>query len=80
MFSTGERGLAMIATPEEVVLESTAAGTFVVDVDLDRCRELRSREDEVGSCLNEGAKAGVLTQWQRPELRQSTFVGEPAST
>ena len=32
LFSNGERGLAMVATPEEILFESTAAGLFVVDV------------------------------------------------
>jgi predicted amidohydrolase len=80
LFNGAERGLAMVATPEEIVFESTAPGMTVVDVDLDRCRELRAREDEVGSCFEEGAKAGVLTQWQRPELRDSVFAPSDRAT
>jgi hypothetical protein len=56
-----------------VVFESTSAGAFVLDVDLERARELRGREDTVTSSLNEGAKAGLLTQWQRPELRDRVY-------
>lgn len=80
LFDPAERGLAMVATPEDIVFESTVSGMFLVDVDLDRCRELRSRQDMVGSSREEGAKAGVLTQWQRPELRQRAFAGEPVAS
>ena len=40
----------------------------LVDVDLDRVRDLRTQKDEPTSSGQNGAKAGVLTQWQRPEL------------
>ncbi len=76
MFSADERGLAMVATPEEVIFESTQPGLFVVDVDLARVRDLRSQTDEVMSSHHNGAKAGVLTQWQRPEL-YDTFHPRP---
>ena len=68
LFDPGERGLAMVATPEEVVFETTLPGLFVMDVDLDRLRQLRTERDEVGSSSRNSAKAGVLSQWQRPEL------------
>lgn len=63
-----DRGLAMVAAPEEVIMESRFAGTYFVDVSLDRVRELRSQMDEAGSSHSNGAKAGILTQWQRPEM------------
>jgi predicted amidohydrolase len=66
LFSRDERGLAMVAAPEYVVLESTERGIFAVDVDLGRVRELRRLEDDVDS--RHRTKAGVLSQWQRPEL------------
>src|ERR1700752_2528665 len=34
LFDHGQRGLAMVATPEEIVFESTAAGMSLVDVSL----------------------------------------------
>lgn len=69
LFSNAERGLAMIASPEEILFESTAAGLSVVDVDLERVRYLRSTRDVVGSSDQCAAKQGVLgPQWQRPEL------------
>jgi predicted amidohydrolase len=69
LFSDDERGLAMVASPEEILFESTTAGLTLVDVDLERVRYLRSSRDEVGSSETCGAKPGVLgPQWQRPEL------------
>lgn len=64
-----DRGLAMVAAPESIVFEATAAGIFVVTVDLDRIRELRNAEDDLTSSRTDAAKAGVLSpQWQRPEM------------
>jgi predicted amidohydrolase len=71
LFGPDQRGLAMVATPEEVVFESTLPGTFLVDVDLARLRDLRGQKDGVGSSLENAAKAGVLSQWQRPELYET---------
>ena len=72
LFDHSERGLAMVAGPEEILFESTAAGLSVVDVSLDRVRYLRSTRDELGSSAHCGAKQGVLgPQWQRPELYDS---------
>ena len=68
LFDKSQRGLAMVATPEEVIFESTQEGMFLVDVDLDRVRDLRAQKDEVGSSMENGAKAGVLSQWQRPDM------------
>ena len=73
LFSRDEKGLAMVAAPEEILFESTAPGSFIVEIDLARMRALRSSRDEVGSSARNGAKAGVLTQWQRPELYGSFF-------
>src|ERR1044071_7590711 len=58
LFGHGERGLAMVATPEEILLESTAAGMSFVDVSLDRLRAMREARDEVGSSAEYGAKQG----------------------
>ncbi len=74
LFNHGERGLAMVATPEEILFESTAAGISVIDVDLDRVRYLRSTRDELGASQNCAAKQGLLgPQWQRPELYNSLY-------
>jgi predicted amidohydrolase len=69
LFDHSERGLAMVAAPEQILFESTAAGMTIVDVDLARIRYLRATRDEVGSSDNCAAKQGLLgPQWQRPEL------------
>jgi predicted amidohydrolase len=74
LFDHAQRGLAMVAAPEEILFESTAAGVSIVDVALDRVRYLRSTRDEVGSSLNCAAKQGVLgRQWQRPELYDTLY-------
>ncbi|MDQ4060040.1 MAG: carbon-nitrogen hydrolase family protein [Pseudomonadota bacterium] len=74
LFTHAERGLAMVAGPEEILFESTAAGLTVVDVSLDRVRHLRATRDEVGSSDQCAAKQGLLgPQWQRPELYDSFY-------
>jgi predicted amidohydrolase len=74
LFHHGERGLAMVAAPEEIVFESTAAGMSVVDLSLDRVRFLRATRDEVGSSAGCATKQGLLgPQWQRPELYGSFY-------
>jgi predicted amidohydrolase len=73
LFSMQERGLAMVATPEEIVFETVMPGRFIVDVDLNRLRQLREERDDVHSQERNAAKAGILTQWQRPELYGKFF-------
>lgn len=67
-----DRGLSIVAAPETILHESTVAGMAVIEVSLDRVRELRAGRDSVGSSQRCGAKEGVLSeQWQRPELYDS---------
>ena len=74
LFDHSQRGLAMVAAPEEIMFESTAAGLSIVDVGLDRIRQLRASRDEVGSSMTCAAKQGVLgPQWQRPELYDAIY-------
>lgn len=74
LFSASDRGLALVALPEEIVYESTGAGVGLVEVSLDRVRELRAGRDAVDSSRRCGAKEGVLSpQWQRPELYDRYF-------
>jgi predicted amidohydrolase len=69
LFDHSERGLAMVAAPEEILLESTNAGTSMVDVSLERVRYLRASRDVLGSSEQCAVKQGLLgPQWQRPEL------------
>src|SRR5436190_10452613 len=69
LFDHSERGLAMVAGPEEILFESTIAGSTVVDVGLERLRYLRATRDVPGSSDHCAVKQGLLgPQWQRPEL------------
>jgi predicted amidohydrolase len=76
LFGREQRGLAMVAAPEAVMFETTQPGSFLLDIDLGRVRELRAQTDEVGSQRVNAVKAGVLTQWQRPELYEKLLVGK----
>jgi len=73
LFNPSQRGLAMVATPEEILLESSRAGMFMIDIDLDRVRRLRSDFDGSPDSGDYGAKAGVLSQWLRPEMYGKVF-------
>jgi predicted amidohydrolase len=74
LFDHSERGLAMVAAPEEILFESTIAGTSVVDVSLERVRYLRATRDEIGSSEHCAVKQGLLSpQWQRPELYDAIY-------
>jgi predicted amidohydrolase len=74
LFTPVERGLAMVAAPEEILFESTVPGFTCVDVSLDRVRQLRAGRDEVNSSNDFATKQGVLgPQWQRPELYNSFY-------
>jgi predicted amidohydrolase len=74
LFDHSERGLAMVASPEEILFESTAAGTFMVEVSLERLRYLRSTRDVLGSSELCAVKQGLLgPQWQRPELYETLY-------
>jgi predicted amidohydrolase len=80
VFTRDERGLAMIAAPEEILFESTAVGTSLVDVDLERVRLLRNSRDSVEASREFAAKAGVLSeQWQRPHLYGAIHATSPAT-
>jgi predicted amidohydrolase len=77
LFTHDERGLAMVAGPEEILFESAIAGSTVVDVGLERVRYLRTTRDVVGSSDHCAVKQGLLgPQWQRPEL-YDTFYPKP---
>lgn len=66
----GEDGLAMIASPEEILVESKRVGVFVENLDLDRIRFLRETQDVdiPRSERDWKTKVGVLKYWRRPEL------------
>jgi predicted amidohydrolase len=69
LFTHEERGLAMVAAPEQILFESTIAGFTTVEVSLERLRYLRATRDGVGASEHCAVKQGLLgPQWQRPEL------------
>ncbi len=74
LLSPRDRGLSIVTSPESILFESTVAGMAVIEVSLDRVRELRNSRDTVSSSQAAGAKQGVLSeQWQRPELYDSFY-------
>ena len=68
---TGNAGLAMICSPEQVLTESSVEGVFVADCDLDRIRLLRATKDGRDFPGDKACKAGVLWQWYQPHLYQT---------
>lgn len=72
----GDRGLAMIAGPEGVVLDEAGEGVFVGDLDLARIRWLRSERDRaVEEPKPWAAKPGLLRDWRPTDvLRRSADV------
>ncbi|MBV9824637.1 MAG: carbon-nitrogen hydrolase family protein [Alphaproteobacteria bacterium] len=74
LLSADNRGLAIVASPEAVLYESTVAGLGIIEVGLERIRTLRDGRDANDSSQKFGAKQGVLSeQWQRPELYDSFY-------
>jgi predicted amidohydrolase len=68
-----EHGLAMICSPEEILIESTKTGIFIADFDFDRIRWLREETDRYGPPMPFNTKPGVLRDWRRPEVYRQNF-------
>jgi predicted amidohydrolase len=68
-----EHGLAMICSPEEVLIESTKPGIFFADCDFDRIRWLRDQGDRYSPPMPFNTKPGVLRDWRRPGLYRKNF-------
>jgi predicted amidohydrolase len=68
-----EHGLAMICSPEEIVLESLKPGVFIAECDLDRTRWLRAERDLYGPPMPWKTKPGVLRDWRRSEVFRKNF-------
>lgn len=81
LFTPSDLGLAMICSPEKIMVESTAAGVFVADCDLDRLRLLRETEDSWHFPGIKHCKSGIFKQWYRPELHGQALAaaGSPAA-
>jgi predicted amidohydrolase len=68
-----EHGLAMICSPEEILLESLKPGVFIAECDLDRTRWLRAERDLYGPPMPWKTKPGVLRDWRRSEVFRKNF-------
>jgi hypothetical protein len=76
LLDRSERGPAMVAAPEEILLESTIAGMSVVDVSPERVRYLRASRDVLGSSEHCAVEQGLLgPQLQCPELYDAVHPG-----
>jgi predicted amidohydrolase len=64
----GGGGHAIIASPEEILLEARRPGVFTATVDLARVRWLREQQDRRLDPWPWRTKPGIFTQWRRPEL------------
>lgn len=70
----GEQGLAMICSPEEILVESRSPGVHTAQVDLERVRWLREEQDRLTDEPEPWrAKPGALRDWRR----QSVFEANP---
>ena len=68
LFEADDLGLAMICSPERVLVEEGSAGVFVTAVDLDRIRLLRETPDQWDFPGEKQCKPAIFSQWYRPEL------------
>lgn len=68
-----EHGLAMICSPEEILIESLKPGVFLADCDIERIRWLRQEKDLYGPPMPWRAKPGVLRDWRRSAVYKKNF-------
>jgi predicted amidohydrolase len=74
VYADGEQGLAMICSPEEILVESRSEGVHIAQVDLERVRWLREEQDRnTDEPEPWRAKPGTLRDWRR----QSVFEANP---
>lgn len=69
--STGDGGLSMICSPEEVLLSTLSEGVHIREVDLDRVNLLRSSHDTFmskGPQIPFKTKPGIFLDWIREDL------------
>jgi predicted amidohydrolase len=69
-----EHGLAMICSPEEILVESVKPGIFIAECDFERIRWLREERDLYGPPMPWRTKPGVLRDWRRSELFRKNFA------
>lgn len=74
LFAEGDKGLAMICSPEGVLQENAEHGVFVADCDLQRVRLLRTTADSWDFPGEKRCKPGIFSQWYRPELHGTALA------
>lgn len=68
----GTRGVALVCSPEEILMEEESVGVHVVDLDLERVRWLRQQQDRIVDGPSPWrTKPGVLRDWRRSEVFQA---------
>lgn len=73
----GGSGLAMVCSPERVVLESNDDGIHVADLDFGRVRWLRAQQDRLidgGTAWPWATKPGLLREWISRELVEDAYA------
>ncbi len=70
-----DEGLAMICSPEEILVESTSEGIFSATLDLERIRWLRQQRDASIVPRPWRTKPGLLRDWYRPALYRKNLSG-----
>jgi len=71
-----EHGLAMICSPEEILIESLRPGIFIGECDVERIRWLREQKDLYGPPMPWRTKPGALRDWRRPEVFRKNLPEE----
>ena len=64
----GKGGHAIIASPEEILIEARRPGVFVATIDLARVQWLRDEMDRLMDPWPWKTKPGIFKQWLRPEI------------
>lgn len=67
LYEPEEQGVGLVGSPERVVAQSTGPGMLLADVDTDRLRFLRERDEHIEYPKPYATIPGVL-RWRRPEL------------
>jgi predicted amidohydrolase len=67
LYEPGEQGIGLIASPEGVVSQDAGSGMLVADVDTERLRFLRDRDEHIEYPKPYATIPGVL-RWRRPDL------------
>jgi hypothetical protein len=74
-------GIAMICSPEEILVEENAEGVFTAALDMERMRLLRSDHDRLGKLddvvygdLPWRTKPGTLRDWRRDAVLKANPV------